>query len=65
MPRPTALGLVASLALAGVFITLFASYFFLADGHLIWAWVVRLFPRAARERTDSSGRVAWTSTVHS
>ena len=46
---------------AGVFIVLFATYFFLADGHLIWAWMVRLFPRAGRLRADSSGRVAWRS----
>ncbi|MGZ6826832.1 MAG: AI-2E family transporter, partial [Mycobacteriales bacterium] len=43
------------------FIILFSTYFFLADGHLIWAWVVRIFPRAARSRADSSGRVAWNS----
>jgi predicted PurR-regulated permease PerM len=53
----TALGHV----LAGFFIILFATYFFLADGERIWAWVVRLFPRAARERADSSGRIAWVS----
>jgi predicted PurR-regulated permease PerM len=47
--------------LAGFFIVLFSTYFFLADGHRIWAWVVRLFPRAARERVDSSGRIAWVS----
>lgn len=46
---------------AGFFIVLFATYFFLADGHLIWAWIVRMFPRAARSRTDESGRVAWQS----
>jgi predicted PurR-regulated permease PerM len=46
---------------AGFFIVLFATYFFLADGPLIWAWVVRLFPRAGRLRADSSGRVAWES----
>lgn len=46
---------------AGVFIVLFASYFFLADGPLIWAWMVRLFPRAGRLQADSSGRVAWES----
>lgn len=53
----TALGHV----LAGFFIVLFATYFFLADGERIWAWMVRMFPRAARERVDSSGRVAWRS----
>src|SRR3954453_1024495 len=46
---------------AGVFIILFATYFFLADGRRIWAWVVRLFPRASRARADSSGGIAWTS----
>lgn len=46
---------------AAFFIILFSTYFFLADGALIWAWVVRIFPRAARERADSSGRVAWRS----
>jgi predicted PurR-regulated permease PerM len=47
--------------LAGFFIVLFSTFFFLADGKRIWAWVVRLAPRAARERVDSSGRVAWIS----
>lgn len=46
---------------AGIFIVLFGTYFFLADGTLIWAWMVRLFPRAARRQADSSGRVAWNS----
>jgi predicted PurR-regulated permease PerM len=46
---------------AGLFIVLFATYFFLADGALIWAWLVRIFPRAARRQADSSGRVAWAS----
>jgi predicted PurR-regulated permease PerM len=46
---------------AGFFIVLFSSYFFLADGKAIWSWTVRLFPRTARERADSSGRVAFRS----
>ena len=46
---------------AGFFIVLFSSYFFLADGERIWAWLVRLAPRAARGKVDSSGRVAWIS----
>ena len=45
----------------GFFIVLFSTFFFLADGERIWSWVVRLAPRAARERVDSSGRVAWIS----
>ncbi len=46
---------------AGFFIILFSTYFFLADGERIWAWLVRLAPRAARQRVDDSGRVAWNS----
>lgn len=46
---------------AGFFIVLFSTYFFLADGDRIWAWIVRIAPRAARERVDGSGRVAWIS----
>ncbi len=46
---------------AGFFIVLFSTFFFLADGDRIWAWIVRIAPRAARERVDSSGRVAWIS----
>jgi predicted PurR-regulated permease PerM len=48
-------------AVAGFFIVLFATYFFIADGDRIWAWMVRLAPRAARAKVDSSGRVAWRS----
>jgi putative heme transporter len=53
----TALGHV----LAGFFIVLFSTYFFLADGSRIWSWLVRIAPRAARAKVDSSGRVAWVS----
>lgn len=54
-------GTALSHVFAGLFITLFATYFFLADGDRIWSWVVRLAPRAARAQVDGSGRVAWIS----
>ncbi|MGI8645983.1 MAG: AI-2E family transporter [Nocardioides sp.] len=57
----TSFGTALSHLFAGLFIVLFSTYFFLADGARIWAWTVRLAPRAARERVDSSGRVAWVS----
>lgn len=57
----TDIGVAVGHIIAGFFIILFATYFFLADGTLIWAWIVRIFPRAARERADSSGKVAWHS----
>ena len=57
----TEVGTAVGHVLAGFFIVLFATYFFLADGARIWAWVVRLSPRAARQQMDGSGRVAWIS----
>lgn len=59
--RVTEVGTTIGHIVAGFFIIMFSSYFFLADGDRIWAWAVRLFPRAARLRTDSSGKVAWKS----
>jgi putative heme transporter len=59
--RLTEVGTAVGHIVAGFFIVLFGSYFFLSDGRRIWSWVVRIFPRAARERADSSGRIAWTS----
>ncbi|RHW27753.1 AI-2E family transporter [Nocardioides immobilis] len=61
--RVTEVGTAVGHVVAGFFITLFATYFFLADGDRIWSWLVRLAPRVARERVDSSGRVAWISLV--
>jgi predicted PurR-regulated permease PerM len=59
--QATEVGTAVGHTIAGAFIILFGSYFFMADGALIWSWVVRLFPRAGRLRADSSGRVAWKS----
>jgi predicted PurR-regulated permease PerM len=57
----TNVGVALSNVVAGLFIVLFALYFFMADGDRIWSWVVRLAPRAGRQQIDSSGRVAWVS----
>lgn len=57
----TEVGTAVGHVVAGFFIVLFASFFFLADGALIWAWLVRIFPRDARLRADTSGKVAWRS----
>ncbi|MCW2797741.1 AI-2E family transporter [Nocardioides sp.] len=61
LSKVTEVGTALTHVLAGFFIILFATYFFLADGARIWAWIVRLAPRASREHVDSSGRVAWIS----
>lgn len=52
-------GLGATHVIAGTFIALFALFFFLYEGERIWAWLVRLFPRTARERVAGAGVVAW------
>lgn len=57
--RVTELGVAVGHVVAGFFIVMFSTYFFLADGSQIWNWIVRMFPRAAREKADSSGKVAW------
>lgn len=63
LERTSEITAVFSHVLAGFFIVLFSTYFFLAQGERIWAWAVRLAPRAARAQVDSSGRVAWISLV--
>lgn len=52
-------GLTAGHVVAGFFLALFTLFFFLYEGEKIWAWTVRLFPRDARPKVHSSGRIAW------
>jgi predicted PurR-regulated permease PerM len=59
--RLASVGATLGHVLAGLFIVLFTTYFLLYQGDQIWAWIVRLFPRAAREHVDGSGRAAWVS----
>ena len=61
LSRLSEVGSAVGHVLAGFFIVLFSTYFFLADGQRIWAWFVRLSPRASRVLVDGSGRVAWVS----
>ncbi|MFC7501906.1 AI-2E family transporter [Nocardioides sp. GCM10030258] len=63
LTQVTEVGAALGHVVAGFFIAVFATYFFLADGDRIWSWIVRIAPRAARERVDSSGKVAWISLV--
>ncbi|MFF1820927.1 AI-2E family transporter [Kribbella sp. NPDC058245] len=59
--RAAEVGSTATHVVAGLFISLFCLFFFLYQGDKIWAWLVRLFPRQARDKADSSGRKAWVS----
>ncbi|MFC5177295.1 AI-2E family transporter [Nocardioides taihuensis] len=63
LTQVTEVGTAVGHIVAGFFIVLFSTYFFLADGARIWAWCVRLAPRAAREHVDTSGKVAWVSVT--
>ncbi|HWU31317.1 MAG TPA: AI-2E family transporter [Marmoricola sp.] len=59
----TEVGSAVGHIVAGLFIILFATYYFLADGAGIWAWTVRIFPRSARAKVDGSGRAAFKTLV--
>ncbi len=63
LTQVTEVGAAVGHVVAGFFIVLFSTFFFMADGARIWSWAVRIAPRAARERVDSSGRVAWISLI--
>jgi predicted PurR-regulated permease PerM len=56
-----AVGTTLTHFVAGFFIALFASFFFLYEGNRIWAFAVALFPRSARAKVHSSGETAWAS----
>lgn len=59
----TEVGSAVGHLVAGLFIILFSTYYFLFDGARIWWWIVRLFPRAARAKVDGSGRAAFGTLV--
>ncbi|TDE93940.1 AI-2E family transporter [Occultella glacieicola] len=47
--------------LAGALIAMFCLFFFLKEGETIWGWIVRLFPRVARDRVSGAGIRGWVS----
>ena len=53
----------ASEVVAGVVLALFVAFFFLADGRVIWNWLVRVFPASVRETVDSRGQRSWQALV--
>lgn len=52
-------GSTAGHVLTGALLSLFATIFVLIDGKRIWAWIVRLFPRKARNAVDGAGVAGW------
>lgn len=59
--RVAEVGLQISHIVAGFFIALFATFFFLYEGERIWTWIVVLFPASSRGKINSSGQTAWHS----
>jgi len=49
--------------LSGTFLVLFALFFFLRDGRMIWRFGVNLLPTPAREPLDQAGLASWRSLV--
>jgi predicted PurR-regulated permease PerM len=49
--------------LAGLFLVLFSTFFFLRDGRRIWRAVVSVFPAAARGRVGAAGDASWLTLV--
>ncbi|HEX6681834.1 MAG TPA: AI-2E family transporter [Candidatus Limnocylindrales bacterium] len=47
--------------LSGTFLVLFALFFFLRDGRMIWRFSVNLLPIPAREPLDQAGLASWRS----
>ncbi|GAB3409331.1 AI-2E family transporter [Schumannella luteola] len=52
-------GSTAGHFLAGVLIVLFSTLFVLIDGGRIFAWLVRLFPKKARDAVRGAGQAGW------
>lgn len=45
--------------ISGILLAIFSTFFLLRDGELVWAWVVRLFPAAARIHVNVAGGLGW------
>ena len=56
--------LTATHLIEGLFITLFASFFFLSSGQGIWAWLLRMLPTAAQRPLDDAARSGWVTLTH-
>ena len=54
-------GSTAAELATGVLITLFTLVFFLMEGERIWLFIVKLFPKQARDAVNGAGRAGWKS----
>ncbi|MFE0591523.1 AI-2E family transporter [Micromonospora echinospora] len=49
--------------LTGTLLVVFATFFFLRDGRIIWRFLVRLLPVGARWKVDDAGQASWATLV--
>jgi len=54
----------ATHVVAGFFIALFASFFYLLEGRRIWSWLLRLLPAPAQRPLDHAARQSWVTLTH-
>ncbi|MBB2900228.1 putative PurR-regulated permease PerM [Kineococcus radiotolerans] len=60
----TTVAATAGHLVAGFFITLFATFFYLLEGRRIWSWLLHLMPQPARDPLDDAARQSWLTLVH-
>jgi predicted PurR-regulated permease PerM len=50
-------------AVALMFLVLFATFFFLRDGKMIWSFLIQIVPRKVREPVGKAGEASWLTLV--
>lgn len=54
---------IAFNVLAGIFLTLFTTFFFMRDGRRIWTFLIRMLPERAHEPMAHAGYASWRTLV--
>ena len=49
--------------LSAILLSMFIIFFFLSDGHAIWTWLCRLFPRNTQWKVNRAGNRSWEVLV--
>jgi predicted PurR-regulated permease PerM len=57
-------GRIAAEVLAGVVLTLFATFFLIKDGRKIWMWLIHRAQPQNKARIDRAGQSAWQAVVY-
>ena len=57
----TATAVTLGQVITGLFLVLFATFFFMRDGRQIWDFLSSLFPRAAQSSVHGAGVAAWST----